>query len=98
MKLGRQDDYSTLHRYLCRFDASIGRMTTSMVTVNFDRQKKSLIAQTQTAIAPTASTASNTGPFHRIWPIGVIILGLGLNAAWVALLGYGLLSLIRLAF
>ena len=44
MKLDRQDDCSTLHSYLCRFDASISRMTTSMVTVNFERQKKSLIA------------------------------------------------------
>lgn len=98
MELGRQDDCSRLHSYLCRFNASIGGMTTSMVTVNFERQKKSLMTQTQTAIAPIASTTTNTSPFHRIWPISVIILGLVLNAAWVALLGYGLLTLIRLAF
>jgi len=69
-----------------------------MVAADLKHEQKSLMTQTQTAIASTASAASNTGLFHRIWPIGVIILGFALNAAWVVLLGYGLLSLIRFAF
>ena len=34
----------------------------------------------------------------RIWPIPVVICGLGLSAVWVCLLGYVLFSLIMLAF
>jgi hypothetical protein len=69
-----------------------------MVTVGLKREQKPLIVHTQTTIAPAGSVASDTNLFHRIWPAAVIILGLLLNAAWVILLGYGLLSLIRLAF
>jgi hypothetical protein len=54
--------------------------------------------QTQTTIAPTAPVARNTTLFHQIWPAAIIIFGLGVNVAWVALLGYGLVSLIALAF
>jgi len=54
------------------------------------------MSQIQTTIAPPA--ASNTGFFHRFWPAGVIILGVILNAAWVVILAYGLLSLIRFLF
>jgi len=35
---------------------------------------------------------------QRIWPQAMIALGLGLTAAWTCLLGYGLVSLIALAF
>jgi len=69
-----------------------------MVTVDLECKRKSLMTQVQPAISSTAYAASNSGLFHRIWPAGVIILGFVLNAAWVLLLGYGLLSLIRLAF
>jgi len=31
------------------------------------------------------------------WPAAVITLGMGLTAAWVILLGYGLVKLIKLA-
>jgi hypothetical protein len=34
---------------------------------------------------------------RRIWPTATIALGLGLTAAWVGLLGYGLYKLIDLA-
>jgi len=37
-------------------------------------------------------------PFlQRIWPPAALAFALGLTAAWVSLLGYGLFSLIELA-
>jgi hypothetical protein len=37
-------------------------------------------------------------PFlQRIWPPAALACALGLTAAWVSLLGYGLVSLIELA-
>ena len=33
---------------------------------------------------------------HRIWPVAVIAFGLGLTAAWICLLGYGILKLVEL--
>lgn len=36
-------------------------------------------------------------PVHRIWPSVVIALGLALTAAWVCLLGYGLVLLVEAA-
>ena len=52
----------------------------------------------QTAIAPTAQATQTNTLFHRIWPAAIVILGLGLTAAWIALVGYGLGSLIKIAF
>ena len=42
--------------------------------------------------------ASNirTTLFERIWPAAIIILGVVLNVAWVALLGYGFVSILGL--
>ena len=54
--------------------------------------------QTQTAIGPTAQATQTNTLFHRIWPKTLVIFGLGLTAAWSALLGYGLVSLIKIAF
>jgi hypothetical protein len=34
---------------------------------------------------------------HTVWPEVVITFGIGLTAAWVGLLGYGLIKLIGLA-
>ena len=34
----------------------------------------------------------------RIWPATVVVLGLGLTAAWTCLLGYGLVKLIKFLF
>ena len=34
---------------------------------------------------------------HPIWPGAMIVLGLGVTAAWIGLLGYGLVKLIELA-
>jgi len=54
------------------------------------------------ATAPAISAASRSAPaaqpfFHRIWPPAIIALGLGLTAAWISFLGYGLVSLITFA-
>ena len=38
-----------------------------------------------------------TSKRDRIWPTAVIAFGLGLTAAWVGLLSYGLVKLIELA-
>jgi hypothetical protein len=54
--------------------------------------------QNQTAIASLALAPANDNLFYRIWPQAMIALGLGLTAAWTGLLGYGLVSLIALAF
>src|ERR1035441_1237195 len=56
--------------------------------------------QAQTAIAPTALAPADDNLFClfcRIWPPAMIAFGFGLTVAWVALLGYGLVSLIALA-
>jgi hypothetical protein len=53
--------------------------------------------QTQTAIASAALAPADDNLFYRIWPSAMIAFGLGLNVAWVALLGYGLGSIIELA-
>jgi hypothetical protein len=52
--------------------------------------------QTQMAIA-SRPAVKNDSLLHRVWPAAVIIVGFVLNAAWVALLGYGLVSVVRLA-
>jgi hypothetical protein len=35
--------------------------------------------------------------FQRIWPAAVLVLGAAASLAWTALLGYGLITLVRLA-
>ena len=52
--------------------------------------------QTETWFAP-AQKAANDKLFPRIWPAAVIALGFVLTVAWVALLGYGIISLVRIA-
>jgi hypothetical protein len=54
--------------------------------------------QTQTAIGSLALAPADDALFHRIWPRAMVALGLGLTAAWTCLLGYGVVSLIALAF
>ena len=53
--------------------------------------------QVETAIAPAALVPADDNLFYRIWPPAMIAFGLGLTVAWVALLGYGIVSLIALA-
>ena len=38
-----------------------------------------------------------TPVIHRIWPVAVIAFGLALTAAWMCLLGYGLVKIIEMA-
>jgi hypothetical protein len=52
--------------------------------------------QTQTAIAPvTGEAAERASLFHRVWPIALVILGFVINVAWIGLLGYSLIMLVR---
>ena len=52
---------------------------------------------TRTAVAiPTV--ASSAWSFQQIWPGAVIAFGLAATAAWICLLGYGAVRLIRFAF
>jgi hypothetical protein len=55
------------------------------------------MTQPHTTLVSTAPVPSGTSLFDRIWPAAVIILALALNIAWVALLGYGLVSILGLA-
>ncbi len=61
--------------------------TTEQAMVNFDARA---------AVATGARATSNTTLFQWIWPAAIIIFGAGLNIVWIAALGYGLVSLIRL--
>ena len=50
--------------------------------------------------SPTAEAHAEAArePFsRRVWPTGVIAFGIGLTAAWMCLLGYGLVKLVELA-
>jgi len=40
---------------------------------------------------------SSKTPENKIWPKALLIFGLGLNAAWIFLLGYGLVKIVALA-
>ena len=54
--------------------------------------------QAQTAIAAEPRSASAVDPLiRRIWPPAMVAFGLGLAAAWVCLLIYGLVTVIKLA-
>ena len=54
--------------------------------------------QTRTWFAPATQKAATDKLFPRVWPAAIIALGFVLTVVWVALLGYGVISLIRLAF
>jgi hypothetical protein len=50
------------------------------------------------AIVPIPRVIPARSPlFQRIWPIAVLALGSAASLAWTALLGYGLITLVRLA-
>ena len=51
--------------------------------------------QTQTTIVPAAAFDTR---FHQMWPWAAVIFALGINVAWVALLGYELVSFIKFTF
>jgi hypothetical protein len=46
-------------------------------------------------LAPNSQPARRL-PVRRIWPTAVIAFGLGLTAAWICFLGYGLVKLVEL--
>lgn len=51
------------------------------------------------AVVPVpVAVANSSSLFQRILVLAVLILGLGLTVAWAALLGYGLILLVGLAF
>ena len=40
----------------------------------------------------------NDGKLHRpVWPLVLIVLGLGLTLAWLSIVGYGLIKLVEYA-
>ena len=45
-----------------------------------------------------ASVPSSARLFHRIWAPAALFIGLVLTLAWTALLGYGLVNAVALAF
>ena len=49
----------------------------------------------QIATATTVPAPAVYALLHQIWPPAVMACGLALTAAWVSLLGYGLVSLIE---
>lgn len=59
----------------------------------FRKLKTRVTMNTQTAIAPTVTAPSSF--LHRIWAPTMIFCAFGINAAWIALLGYGLFTFIE---
>jgi hypothetical protein len=55
-----------------------------------------MLAKPEVVIAPVE--ASVPSRFHRIWTPAVLFLGPMLTLAWTALLGYGLVNAVALAF
>jgi hypothetical protein len=53
--------------------------------------------QANVANAPDLASKADEPIFQRIWPPAALACGLGLTAAWVSFLGYGLFSLVELA-
>ncbi len=45
-----------------------------------------------------ASVPSSARPSHRIWAPAALFIGVVLTLAWTALLGYGLVNAVALAF
>jgi len=58
-----------------------------------------MLTRPEVVIVPVAgSVPSSAKLFHRIWAPAVLFLGLVLTLAWTALLGYGLVNAVALAF
>jgi hypothetical protein len=58
-----------------------------------------MLTKPEVVIVPVeASVHGSARLFHRIWAPAVLIIGLVLTLAWTALLGYGLLNAVALAF
>jgi hypothetical protein len=66
---------------------------------NDNKERRTM--QTKTALAIGAFAApvpSSATLFHRIWPPAILVVGIVLTLAWTALLGYGLVNAVALAF
>jgi hypothetical protein len=58
-----------------------------------------MLTKPEIVFVPVAgSVPSSAKLFHRIWAPAVLFLGLVLTLAWTALLGYGLVNAVALAF
>jgi hypothetical protein len=58
-----------------------------------------MLTKPEVAIVPVAaSLPSSAKLLHRIWAPAVLIIGLVVSLAWTALLGYGLVNAVALAF
>jgi hypothetical protein len=58
-----------------------------------------MLAKPEVVIVPVeASVPSSARQFHRIWVPAVLFIGLVLTLAWTALLGFGLVNAVALAF
>ena len=53
---------------------------------------------THTTLVSAAPVTFRTSLVDRIWPAAIILLGLLLNIAWLALLGYGFFSILGIEF
>jgi hypothetical protein len=58
-----------------------------------------MLTKLEVVIVPVeASVPSSAKQFHRIWAPAVLFIGLVLTLAWTALLGFGLVNAVALAF
>jgi hypothetical protein len=58
-----------------------------------------MLTKSEFAIMPVeARVPSSARLFHRIWAPAALFIGLALTLAWTALLGYGLVNAVALAF
>ena len=58
-----------------------------------------MLTTPEVVFVPVAvSVPSSARLFHRMWAPAVLFLGLMLTLAWTALLGYGLVNAVALAF
>jgi hypothetical protein len=66
---------------------------------NDNKERRTMRTKTALAIVPFATQVPSSATlFHRIWPPAVLVIGLVLTLAWTALLGYGLVNAVALAF
>jgi hypothetical protein len=66
---------------------------------NDNKEQRTMPTKTALAIVSFAAPVRSSGTlFHRIWPPTVLALGMVLTVAWTALLGYGLVNAVALAF
>jgi hypothetical protein len=58
-----------------------------------------VLTKPEVVIVPVeASVPSSARLFHRIWAPAALFIGVALTLAWTALLGYGLVNAVVMAF